>query len=105
MSPSNSCGVEVAGDADVHEIVSRGYAISSVQLAVACFERDLTALAPHMRRTICSNDKFTSQGLWPISVIPLLARRKTTMVLTPSGWFAICAASAIVMGAAIAFAA
>jgi hypothetical protein len=64
----------------------------------------LTALAPQMRRAIYANDKFTGQGLWPISLVPLLARRKTTKVLTPSGWFAVCAAGAIVMGAAIAFA-
>ena len=89
----------------MHKIVSCSIAISSVQSATTLFERDLTALAPQTRRAILSNDKFTSQGHWPISVIPLFARRKTTKVLTPSGWFAVCAASTIIMGAAIAFAA
>ena len=88
----------------MHKIAARGIADFSVRPAATYSEQNLPALAPQMRWGIYANDKFTGQGLWPIPIIPLLARRKTTKVLTPSGWFAVCAASAIVMGAAIAFA-
>lgn len=55
------------------------------------------------RQVVYSNHEFEDLGLWPVAAHPSFTRRKRSMLLTPFGLFVVCAAGAIMMGAALAF--
>lgn len=55
------------------------------------------------RQVIFSNHEFESLGLWPVTVTSTLSRRKRFKFLTSFGLFAVCAAGAVTIGAALAF--
>jgi len=55
------------------------------------------------RQVVYSNHEFESLKPWPVTTAPFFVRRKRFKFLTPIGWFVVCAAGAVMMGATLAF--